>query len=275
MNDFFLSENSYGKSDVEIFVCLADDLWLQIVASIKIEGSFEGVFRDGSNAQILPTDTFSNHFEDLASGTQGGDLYEIGVGALERLMDCMEDATVGTIELSATRWRKLASGMNSMVAEQPSVEVSIVRESDGSVAVSGSAKRRVIRPSGSSFVGFRRDYLTDKEDVESRILFGDLFATWKYSSNIGDLYKSGLEVADQLVGAFGSVPSHSLQENLYKAAATVLADRSDVYVISVSFDSFGVQSIAPKSVNSSENSRLWRTMPRPVGTTYAKVARES
>jgi urate oxidase len=274
MNNLYLSENSYGKSGVEIFVCASDDEWLQIVASIKIEGSFDGVFREGVNLQILPTDTFSNHFEDLASSTQSPDIYKIGVAVLERLMDCMEDATLGTILLSATRWRKLADGLNSMVADPTSLEASIKREANGKIEITGSAKRRVIRPSGSSFAGFRRDHLTDKEDVESRILYGDLVASWRYSSRPNDLFEAGLEIADQLVGAFGNVSSGSLQENIYKAAATMLSVRSDVDEFAICFDSFAVQNIAPKSNESSEDSHLWRSVPRPVGTTYAKVVRE-
>ena len=273
MNEVRLSENSYGKSEVEVFRCLNDSLWLQIVASIKIEGSFEAVFRDGNNSQILPTDTFSNHFEDLVSSSRGADLYEIGNGVLDRLMECMEDAKVGRVQLSATKWRILRGSSNSMVADLPAVEVAITRSYVGNTDIVGYAKRRVIRPSGSSFTGFRRDGLTDKEDVESRILYGDLRASWKYSCRPTDLFESGVEVADQLVIAFGSAPSNSLQENLYKAGAMVLSDRSDVDEIAISFDSFGTQNIHSKSADRGDRSRLWRSVSRPVGTTYAKVVR--
>lgn len=274
MNEVRLSENSYGKSDVEVFLCLGDDLWLQIIASIKIEGSFEAVYVDGHNSQILPTDTFSNHFEDLASSSQGADLYEIGVGVLDRLMECMEDAKVGSVQLSATRWRRLLGDSNSMVAESPSVEVSMTRGLDGRIEIAGYVERRIIRSSGSSFAGFRRDGLTDKEDVESRILYGDLRASWRYCGRPTDLFESNIEVAERLFAAFGSASSNSLQENIYKAGAMVLSARSDIDEIAISFDSFGTQKIFLKSSDRSNNSRLWRSVSRPVGTSYAKVVRD-
>lgn len=281
--EFELSNNSYGKSGIEFFICASKTYWLQFEASIEIKGKFAAVFCSGDNASILPTDTFSNHLEDIAAKAIGADPYLIAVDLVERLMSRMESATFGKITISATKWAPLSEGSNAMTPDPKSIHFTATRNQAGDVTLYGHSKTRLIRPSGSSFSRFQRDELTDKKDVDSRIILGSLLAKWRYRLVPADLFTDNIAIEYLISESFGSVPSRSLQENLYKVGEDLLSKRGDIDEISVSFDSLGTEVINKKTTEltstatgqsrNSESNQLWRGIPTPTGTTYAMINR--
>lgn len=278
---FHLTDNAYGKSGTRILTSFVDAFgvqkWIEADISVEIGGDFGAVFRLGDNAAILPTDSFVAHLEDIVSNFNDRNITLIGTKLLDRLMNAMEEARHGNVEITASRWISQGSVSNSLFKEAPSIIFSIYRGHDGTLAIYGKIALNLIRPSDSSFSGFRKDDFTNKHDLADRIIYGSLGARWKFNTVPLDTFEHNISVRDEIVNLFGAVPSRSLQEMLYAMAESLLQGRAEFDEVELNFKSIAAGAIDQefKHQGQDRDIKVWRLLNSAVGTTRVKVARFS
>lgn len=235
-----MGANGYGKDGARLVLVRrdADHHELRdLTVNLRLEGDFAAVYTEGDNSPVLPTDTMRATVYALATEHLTGAIEDFGRVVAERLLAATPAAERAAVSITENRWTRLSPGghphPHAFTADQGhrwTAHVTVDRP-DTATVTSGIAGLVLLRTTGSSFTGFRRDEYTVLPEAEDRILATELTATWEYrpGPTFGGFAATREAVRDALLEAFaGHGDSRSVQHTLYVLGQAVLTARPEV-----------------------------------------------
>jgi urate oxidase len=225
-----LAGNNYGKSRVRVVkvVRRADrhDL-VEMSVNVRFEGDFEQVHTAGDNIAVLPTDTMKNTVNALAKTWSGEQIEEFACQLVNHFLGNNPQVSRVRIEIEQRQWTRLdATSFARGSEEKRTTEVSGVR---GGIEIqSGIENLIVLKTTGSSFEGYKKDRYTTLKETNDRILATAITARWAYrdaSVAFGPCWQRAREA---ILKTFMERESPSVQHTAYAMGEAVLRDVPDV-----------------------------------------------
>jgi urate oxidase len=249
-----MSGNSYGKDGVRLVTVRRhpDRHELRdLTIDLRLAGDFADVYTAGDNSPVLPTDTMRSTVYALAGEHLTGDIEHFGRVLAERLLLATPAARLAEVSITEHSWAPVQVGGRPHphtfvgAGEERATAVVTVERDGPAAARSGIAGLLVLKTTGSSFTGFRRDEYTVLADADDRILATELTARWEYrpawpEAGFGAGFSAGFGACREavrrlLLEAFaGHHDSRSVQHTLYVLGDAVLAARTDIERITLS-----------------------------------------
>jgi urate oxidase len=232
--------NRYGKDGVRLVTVRRhpDRHELRdLTLDLRLAGDFAEVYTAGDNSPVLPTDTMRSTVYALAREHLTGDIELFGRALAERLLRATPAARSAEVSIAEHTWARVPVGgvphpHTFVGAGDERATATVTVDRDGSAtARSGIAGLLVLKTTGSSFTGFRRDEYTVLADADDRILATELAARWEYRPAWPETGFGGCRqaVRQVLLEAFaGHDDSRSVQHTLYVLGDAVLAARPEI-----------------------------------------------
>jgi len=230
-----LADTAYGKSGVRLVqVTRPGDRHAirDLTVSVKFEGDYDGCYTDGTNADVLPTDTMKNTVYAFAAREPLAEPEHFGVVLAEHFLDRNPRLRRVTVDLVENLWARISvDGVEhgqAFVHEGPESRTAHVRFDRLEAQVhAGIADLVIMKSAHSAFSGFMRDEFTTLPETRDRLLATALTATWRYDS--GTAYAPAWHaVRRTLLQTFANHESESVQHTLYAMARAVLDEIPDV-----------------------------------------------
>jgi urate oxidase len=230
-----LADTAYGKSGVRLVqVTRPGDRHAirDLTVSVKFEGDYDGCYTDGTNADVLPTDTMKNTVYAFAAREPLAEPEHFGVVLAEHFLDRNPRLRRVTVDLVENLWARISvDGVEhgqAFVREGPESRTAHVRFDRLEAQVhAGIADLVIMKSAHSAFSGFMRDEFTTLPETRDRLLATALTATWRYDS--GTAYAPAWHaVRRTLLQTFANHESESVQHTLYAMARAVLDEIPDV-----------------------------------------------
>ena len=237
-----LIQNSYGKSAVRLAKITrhADGHdFKEIHVNILLEGDFDTVYTEGSNAKVLPTDTMKNTIFALAKDHPLTTIEDFGMYLTNYFLNNNPQVSAVTIDLAQIRWERMTNGTviepYTYIAGSNEQQITTIRRSrsEGVSVHSGIRGMRILKTTKSSFEGYIVDEFTTLPPAPDRILATEMEAVWQYtrSENI-DFQEVRNKIRNQLCLTFAAHHSDSVQQSLYVMGEAVLKNVAEVNEIS-------------------------------------------
>ncbi len=227
-----LIQNSYGKSAVRLakVTRYADGHdFKEIHANIQLEGDFDSVYTEGSNAQVLPTDTMKNTIFALAKDHPLNTIEDFGLYLTKYFLSNNPQVSAVTIDLAQIRWERMVNGTfvepYTYIAGSNEQQITNIRRSrsEGVTIHSGIRGMRILKTTKSSFEGYIVDKFTTLPPAADRILATEMEAVWLYSrSENVDFQEVRNKIRQEMCSIFAEHHSDSLQQSLYLMGEVVL-----------------------------------------------------
>jgi urate oxidase len=189
-----------------------------MTAGIRLEGDFEGSYKEGDNRLVLPTDTMKNTVYALAGDAAFEDPEKFALLLGRHFVNQQPHVTRARIVVEEHPWQRagarffVAGGNYRRIAR-----ASVAR--DGEILEGGVAGYTLLRTSGSSFEGYLKDRYTTLPETRDRILATSLTAMWRHDGSV-----SFDRVMSVLKETFAAHDSKSVQHTLYAMGEAVLRE---------------------------------------------------
>ena len=237
-----LIQNSYGKSNVRLAKITrhADGHdFKEIHVNIQLEGDFEAVYTEGSNAKVLPTDTMKNTIFALAKDHPLTTIEDFGLYLTDYFLSNNPQVSTVTIDLAQVRWERMVNGAiaepYTYIGGSNEQQITKIRRSrsEGISVESGIRGMRILKTTKSSFEGYIVDKFTTLPPAADRILATEMECIWQYgrSENI-DFQAIRESIRENLCKIFAAHHSDSVQQSLYVMGEVVLKNVAEVVKIS-------------------------------------------
>jgi urate oxidase len=236
-----LIQNSYGKSAVRLAKITrhADGHdFKEIHVNIQLEGNFTHVYTEGSNADVLPTDTMKNTIFALAKDHPLTTIEDFGLFLTDYFLSHNPQVSAVTIDLAQIRWERMKNGTivepYTYIGGSNEQQTTTIRRSreEGIQVESGIRGMRILKTTKSSFEGYVVDKFTTLPPAADRILATEMESVWQYaySENI-DFQEVRNQIRHQLCTVFADHHSFSVQQTLYVMGEAVLKNVGEVIEI--------------------------------------------
>ncbi len=227
-----LIQDSYGKSNVRLAKVTrhADGHdFKEIHVNIQLEGDFDSVYTEGSNAKVLPTDTMKNTIFALAKDHPLTTIEDFGLHLTDYFLSNNAQVSAVTIDLTQIRWERMVNGTfaepYTYISGSNELQITKIRRSraEGVSVESGIRGMRILKTTKSSFEGYIVDKFTTLPPAADRILATEMEAVWLYSrfENI-DFREVRNKIRQEMCSTFAEHHSDSLQQSLYLMGEVVL-----------------------------------------------------
>lgn len=272
-----LSRATYGKDSVRVLIAAerpgAPDAVRDVCFRVTVSGRFEGSYRSGDNAAILPSDTLRRHVLATAASTPEHALEAICHSASARLLDANPHIETALVEARERPWEPTGTHTFTPHAMMRVAACEWSRGTDPALR-GGVEELDLLLTRGSAFTGFRRDALTVQPEAHDRPLGGTLSAQWGFASPEPPSPEASAQVGARLLAALTDRPSNAVQQWLTAAATAVLDATPTVSEIGLQFAS---APIAPLPAELAHASTAPHTAHErhadPVGLTEVRLAR--
>ena len=230
-----LADTAYGKSGVRLVQVTRNGdrhMLRDLTVSIKFEGDYDACYTEGTNRDVLPTDTMKNTVYALAARERLAEPEVFGMHLAEHFLDGSPHLRRVTVDLQEHLWSRIAVGGrehgHAFMREGPESRTTHVRVDRQEAEVhAGIADLVIMKSAGSAFSGFMRDEYTTLPETRDRLLATSVTATWRYDA--GTAYGPAWHaVRRTLLETFANHESESVQHTLHAMARAVLDDIADV-----------------------------------------------
>jgi urate oxidase len=235
-----LIQDSYGKSAIRLAkVTRHKDGhdFKEIHVNIQLEGDFETVYTEGSNKNVLPTDTMKNTVFALAKDHDLATIEDFGLHLTDHFLSNNPQVSAVTIDLAQVRWERMTNGetiepytyINGGNEQQTTT---VRRTRDGIKVSSGLRGVRILKTTKSGFEGYIVEQFTTLPPTADRILATEMEAVWQYENPQSlDYQKLRTLIRGELLMTFANHHSYSVQESLYLMGESVLKNVEEVIEI--------------------------------------------
>ncbi|MCX3063544.1 factor-independent urate hydroxylase [Streptomyces beihaiensis] len=250
-----LGQNQYGKAENRVVKITRDGDTHHIKdlnVSVALSGDLEEVHLNGSNANVLPTDTTKNTVFAFAKEYGIESAEQFGIHLARHFVDDIAPMNRARIRIEEYSWERIAnSDANSKFIGADEVRHSFVRKGqetrvaqityDGEKfeVLSGLKDLTVLNSTNSEFWGFIKDKYTTLQEDYDRILATSLSTWWRHNWTCDDermpnWEKSYEQTKKHLLQAFAETYSLSLQQTMYQMGSRVINSRSEIDEIRMS-----------------------------------------
>lgn len=234
-----LADSAYGKSRIRLVQVLrrGDRHRLcDLTVAIRFEGDYAASYTDGSNRDVLPTDTMKNTVYALAAREPVHEPEPFGLRLAAHFLDRNPKLREVRIDLTEHAWRPIDIGGRpcgqAFMRRGPDARTATVQATRGHTRVgAGIHDLLVLKTGGSAFAGFPRDEFTTLPDTRDRLLATSMTATWTYSDEVTDYGPRWQAVRQTLLETFAEHASESVQHTLYAMGQAVLDRVAEVGAI--------------------------------------------
>ncbi|WP_129843106.1 factor-independent urate hydroxylase [Streptomyces sp. RFCAC02] len=287
-----LGPNQYGKAETRVLRVSRDGPVHHVrdlSVSCALSGDLAAAHLDGSNADVLPTDTMKNTVFAFAR--------EHGIASPEAFaallarhfvasLPAIDRARVRVEEYAWDRLPQAGTGAHSFVRGGHGVRTAQVTLRAGGPGrwevLGGVTGVTVMNTTDSSFCGFARDRFTTLRETDDRVLATDVTAVWRQAADGPpepgrDFDADHAAVTGLLLEAFAGSVSSSLQQTLYDMGARVIDERPEIAEIRLSLpnnhhfpvdlEPFGLR-------NETSDGAVYYAADRPYGLIEATVLRD-
>ena len=235
-----LIQDSYGKSAVRVAKITRGEYghdFKEIHVNIQLEGDFETVYTEGSNKNVLPTDTMKNTVFALAKEHSLTTIEDFGLYLTDYFLTHNAQISAVTIDLAQVRWERMTNGETVELYtyigggnEQQTASVGRTRE--GVEVTSGLRGVRILKTTKSGFEGYIVDKFTTLPPTADRILATEMETNWQYETveNV-DFQQVRTQARKLLLDTFANHHSYSVQESLYLMGEAVLKNVAEIIEI--------------------------------------------
>ena len=237
-----LGEHAYGKSGVRLVQVTrqgGSHTLRDFTIAIAFRGDYTASYVEGSNADVLPTDTMKNTVYALAAreGTLAPEPFALTL-ARHFLAGNPRLASV-TIGVEEHVWDRISTGGHQHDSafvrhgsETRTARVAATR--DGTTVAAGIDGLTIMKTAHSAFSGFLRDGFTTLPETRDRLLATSMTATWTYRAEAAASGPAWDAVRRTLLETFATHESESVQHTLYAMGHAVLdavADVVDIHIV--------------------------------------------
>lgn len=226
-----LIQDSYGKSAVRVAKITRGEYghdFKEIHVNIQLEGDFETVYTEGSNKNVLPTDTMKNTIFALAKEHSLTTVEDFGLYLTDYFLTHNAQISAVTIDLAQVRWERMTNGETvepyTYIGGGNEQQTATVRRTrEGVQVTSGIRGVRILKTTKSGFEGYIVDKFTTLPPTADRILATEMETNWQYETveNI-DFQQVRSQARKLLLDTFANHHSYSVQESLYLMGEAVL-----------------------------------------------------
>jgi urate oxidase len=234
--EFRLGANQYGKSQVRmVAVDRATPIhrFADLNVSITLSGELDDVHLNGSNANVVATDTQQNTIYAFAREGGVGEIEHFGLRLARHFVADFAPITRARVNIESSAWNRIPVAgephSHSFVAAGTDLRVAEVVVDAGSEpgewVMSGVKDLIVLKTTGSEFSGFIRDQYTTLAETDDRILSTSVNARWRHGAVLeaGEWSPSFANARGAMLERFAAVHSLSLQQTLYEMGTGIMA----------------------------------------------------
>ncbi len=242
-----LIQDSYGKSAVRVakVTRFADfHEFKEIHVNIQLEGAFETVYTEGSNAIVLPTDTMKNTIFALAKEHPLNTVEDFALFLADYFLKNNSQVIKILLDLTQINWQRMAikgeGHPHSYIGggnEKATAHVQATRENVN--LQSGIKDLRVLKTTNSGFENYVVDKFTTLPPTADRILATEFETVWHYPPapkgevpQCLDFQAIRDNIREHLLESFANHHSLSVQHTLYAMGEKVLNNVETVSEIS-------------------------------------------
>ncbi len=232
--EFSLGANQYGKAQVRM---LAVDRatpvhrFADLNVSITLSGDLDDVHLNGSNANVVATDTQQNTVYAFAREHGVGEIEEFGLRLARHFVGEFASIHRARVRIEASAWNRIpvagephSHGFVAAGSELRVCEVIVDAPLGAEWVLSGVRDLVVLKTTGSEFWGFIRDAYTTLPETDDRILSTSVNARWRHGALLGpgEWNASFAAARGALLERFATVHSLSLQQSLYEMGTGIM-----------------------------------------------------
>lgn len=221
-----LHSQSYGKSRVRLSYITRSDLrheFIELTASVALEGDFAAAFTAADNRLVVATDTMKNTIYALAAQHGVTSIESFGLLLTQHFLTTYPHVSQARVSLDQRPWtRMVASGREhthgfiANSAERYGCEIAASR--DATQMRSGLVGLQVLKTTGSGFSGFFRDQFTTLAETDDRIFATTIEASWPCADLRADWSSVRQAIRESLLRVFADEFSPSVQATLFQMA---------------------------------------------------------
>jgi urate oxidase len=237
-----LGEHAYGKSGIRLVQVTrpGDSHTLRdFTIAIAFQGEYAASYVDGSNADVLPTDTMKNTVYALAAGERLLVPEPFALTLARHFLSGNPHLASVTIDVHEHLWNRISidgrehrgaflrNGSETRTAR-------IVATREWTRVGAGISDLTIMKTSASAFSGFKRDAFTTLAETRDRLLATSMTATWTYGAEAAAYGPAWHAVRRALLETFATHHSESVQHTLYAMGNAVLdavADVADIHLV--------------------------------------------
>jgi len=237
-----LVDHAYGKSGVRLVQVTrpGDSHTLRdFTVAIAFHGDYGASYVDGSNAEVLPTDSMKNTVYALASRERLLAPEPFALTLARHFLAGNPRLASVTVDIQEQLWDHLSVDAHehgrAFVRQGSETRTArIVATRDGAEVTAGVADLVIMKTGHSAFSGFLRDTFTPLAETRDRLLATSMTATWTYGTDSTAYAPAWHAVRRTLLETFATHDSESVQHTLYAMGSAVLdavADVSDIHIV--------------------------------------------
>lgn len=237
-----LTTERYGKTKVRMVKVRRDPAIAgeaprhhlrELTVRILLEGDFASAYAEGSNRQVLPTDTMKNTVYALGKNHSLETPEAFAVDLARHFVESQPQVSGARVEVEEVSWLRLevdgAEHPHSFErgsAERTTAEATV--DSRGTRVESGLRDLVVLKTAQSGFEGFVKDHYTTLPEVADRLLGTSITARWLFAQAPPDYAQARSAIRTALVETFARHESRSVQHSLFAMAEAALAACAEI-----------------------------------------------
>ncbi|WEV24744.1 urate oxidase [Streptomyces sp. 71268] len=293
-----LGQNQYGKAECRVVKVSREGATHHLKdlnVSVALSGDMTDVHLEGSNANVLPTDTVKNTVFAFAQEHGIASAEQFGILLARHFVTSQEAITRARVRVEEYAWQRIETSDDaSRLVGADAVRHSFVRagqevrtaqvsyDGRGWEVISGLSGLTVLNSTNSEFWGYAKDRYTTLKETYDRVLATDVHARWRYrwasDEEPAPRWDAAYEqTRTHLLQAFAETYSLSLQQTLFQMGSRVINNRQEVDEIRLSLPNkhhFLVDLEPFGLTNASADGAVYYAADRPYGLIEATVLRE-
>jgi urate oxidase len=235
-----LGDNQFGKAEIRLVRVDRSEGEHRITdlnVSTTLAGELAETHLTGDNSGVLTTDAQKN--AAFAFAREGiGEIEEYGLRLAKHFVDNTPTVHRARIRIEQYSWQRMTidsqPAPHSFVRAAGTRTASVTYDGEAAWVVSGVSDLVVLNSTDSEFWGYYKDRYTTLPETKDRILATAVDARWRHNGVESDWGSSHSEVVRQMLAAFATTYSLSLQQTLHAMGQRVLARCQEIAEIRLS-----------------------------------------
>jgi len=280
-----LGEHAYGKSGVRLVQVTrsADrDTLRDFTIAVAFQGDYAASYVQGSNSDVLPTDTMKNTVYALAAREQHLAPEPFAMTLGNHFLAHNAQLACATIDVQQHLWEPMTvNGREhgqAFLRRGPDTRTArVVARRERIEVTAGIADLVIMKTGHSAFSGFKRDEFTTLAETRDRLLATSMTATWHYATPSAAFEPAWHAVRHALLETFARHESESVQHTLYAMGEAVLdaaPDVTDIHIVMPNRHHIAVD-VRPfrKEQETAESARVFVATTEPFGLIEGTIRR--
>jgi urate oxidase len=227
-----ITSNAYGKTRVRLtYVDRSQPVHevCELSVNVLFEGDFAAVYKDGDNANVLPTDTVKNTVYVLARQLRSDSIESFGQGIARHFLQRLPQVSQVSVHLDETPWQQI-TGHGTAFTQPGNERRTIQLQATRSAVIlkSGIKGLSILKTADSGFAGYLKDEFTTLPETHDRLFATALEAEWQYTESEISFNEAHRQVRATLLECFAEHKSLSVQHTLFAMGSAVLGKIASV-----------------------------------------------